>query len=51
MAAIAAKWASIETGTVYHFCVPTLMVGFEISPKSSPATGTSSAHSGLPPSQ
>jgi hypothetical protein len=27
---------------VYHFCVPTLTVGFAISPKISPATDTSS---------
>ena len=29
---MSAAWARIETGTVYHFCVPTLMDGFEISP-------------------
>ena len=32
MAAIATTCASIETGTVYHFCVPNLMDGLEISP-------------------
>ena len=32
MAAITAAWARIETGTVYHFCDPSLMVGLDISP-------------------
>jgi hypothetical protein len=36
------RWTRIETGTVYHFCEPTLMDGSTTSPNMSFGTGLSS---------